>query len=106
MRDLVGGIPLEELLFGFSFGWYWTGVYEPCAWNTSVMNAGKHGLHPLSSVQAARKDGVHRRDHRPTVTGDEHLVVPTIDCRPGAQLRSKTRVALVGITTALRVRDD
>lgn len=37
---LIGGIPLEELLFGFSFGWYWAGVYEHFAWNTSVMHAG------------------------------------------------------------------
>ena len=33
---LVGGIPPEELLFGFSFGWYWTGVYEHFTWSTSV----------------------------------------------------------------------
>jgi hypothetical protein len=36
---LLGGIPLEELLFGFSFGWYWAGVYEHFTWNTSVPNA-------------------------------------------------------------------
>jgi hypothetical protein len=29
---LVAGIPPEELLFGFSFGWYWTGVYEHFTW--------------------------------------------------------------------------
>ena len=29
---LIGGIPLEELLFGFTFGWYWTGVYEHFSW--------------------------------------------------------------------------
>ena len=39
---LIGGIPLEELLFGFSFGWYWAGVYEHFTWNTSVTNAEKH----------------------------------------------------------------
>lgn len=32
---LLGGIPPEELLFGFSFGWYWTGVYEHFTWRTS-----------------------------------------------------------------------
>ena len=32
----VGGIPLEELLFGFSLGWYWTGVYEHFTWRTSA----------------------------------------------------------------------
>jgi hypothetical protein len=36
---LVGGIPLEELLFGFSFGWYWTGVYEHFTWRASVAPA-------------------------------------------------------------------
>jgi hypothetical protein len=29
---LIAGIPLEELLFGFSFGWYWTGIYEHFTW--------------------------------------------------------------------------
>jgi hypothetical protein len=29
---LVGGIPFEELAFGFAFGLYWTGVYEHIAW--------------------------------------------------------------------------
>jgi hypothetical protein len=33
---LIGGIPLEELFFGFSFGWYWTGVYEHFTWRTSL----------------------------------------------------------------------
>ena len=33
---IVGGIPLEELLFGFTFGWYWTGVYEHFRWRTTV----------------------------------------------------------------------
>jgi hypothetical protein len=35
----LGGIPLEELLFGFSFGWYWTGVYEHVTWRTSLAPA-------------------------------------------------------------------
>lgn len=30
---VVYGIPLEELLFGFTFGLYWTGVYEHFTWN-------------------------------------------------------------------------
>ena len=38
---LILGIPLEELLFGFSFGWYWAGVYEHVTWNTSVTNVEK-----------------------------------------------------------------
>ncbi len=29
-------IRLEELLFGFSFGWYWSGVYEHFTWRTSA----------------------------------------------------------------------
>ena len=33
---LIYGIPLEELLFGFSFGLYWTGVYEHFTWHMSV----------------------------------------------------------------------
>lgn len=33
---LIGGIPIEELLFGFSFGWYWAGLYEHYTWTTSV----------------------------------------------------------------------
>lgn len=28
----VGRIPLEELAFGFTFGMYWTGIYEHFAW--------------------------------------------------------------------------
>lgn len=27
-----GGIPLEELAFGFAFGTYWTGIYEHFTW--------------------------------------------------------------------------
>jgi lycopene cyclase-like protein len=30
---VIYGIPLEELLFGFAFGLYWTGVYEHFTWN-------------------------------------------------------------------------
>jgi hypothetical protein len=40
---LIGGIPLEELFFGFSFGWYWTGVYEHFTWRTSVRPSAIHG---------------------------------------------------------------
>ncbi|MDE2227770.1 MAG: hypothetical protein KGL11_01855 [Alphaproteobacteria bacterium] len=28
----VGGIPLEELLFGFAFGTYWSGIFEHLTW--------------------------------------------------------------------------
>jgi len=37
---LIYGIPLEELLFGFAFGLYWTGVYEHFTWNKSVVHTG------------------------------------------------------------------
>jgi hypothetical protein len=33
---LIYGIPVEELLFGFSFGLYWAGVYEHFTWHESV----------------------------------------------------------------------
>ena len=29
---LIAGIPLEELLFGFAFGMYWSGVFEHVTW--------------------------------------------------------------------------
>lgn len=29
---LIYGIPLEELLFGLTFGMYWSGVYEHLTW--------------------------------------------------------------------------
>jgi len=34
---LLGGIPLEELAFGFSFGLYWAGVYEHFTWRHSAV---------------------------------------------------------------------
>ena len=34
---LIGGIPLEELLFGFAFGMYWSSVYEHFTWRTGVL---------------------------------------------------------------------
>jgi hypothetical protein len=33
---LIYGIPVEELLFGLSFGSYWAGVYEHFTWHESV----------------------------------------------------------------------
>lgn len=30
---LVYGVPLEELLFGFGFGLYWSSVYEHFTWS-------------------------------------------------------------------------
>lgn len=40
------GIPLEELLFGFSFGMYWTGVYEHLTWRRGT------ATHALSGARA------------------------------------------------------
>lgn len=31
------GIPLEELLFGFAFGLFWSGVYEHLTWSRGVL---------------------------------------------------------------------
>lgn len=36
---LIHGIPLEEILFGFAFGMYWSGIYEHLAWRRSVRKA-------------------------------------------------------------------
>ena len=36
---LIYGIPLEELLFGFSFGLYWAGACEHFTWHTSMVHA-------------------------------------------------------------------
>lgn len=33
---LIYGLPLEELLFGFSFGLVWTGIHEHFTWKRSV----------------------------------------------------------------------
>ena len=32
----IYGLPLEELLFGFSFGLMWTGIYEHFTWKRSI----------------------------------------------------------------------
>ncbi len=34
------GIPLEELLFGLTFGMYWSGVYEHVTWTRALRQAG------------------------------------------------------------------
>lgn len=33
---MIGGIPLEELLFGFAFGTYWSGIYEHLTWQRAA----------------------------------------------------------------------
>lgn len=35
------GFPIEELLFAFAFGLFWTGVYEHFTWRRSVSRAGR-----------------------------------------------------------------
>jgi hypothetical protein len=35
----VAGVPLEELMFAFTFGLYWSGVYEHLAWKRSRAGA-------------------------------------------------------------------
>jgi len=32
----IKGIPIEELLFGFAFGMYWTSAYEHFTWRTTL----------------------------------------------------------------------
>jgi hypothetical protein len=44
---LVYGIPLEELLFGLTFGMYWSGVYEHVTWHAS-------GLRRLKATDGGR----------------------------------------------------
>lgn len=36
---LIGGVPLEELAFGFAFGLYWAGLYEHFNWAQSAERA-------------------------------------------------------------------
>jgi energy-converting hydrogenase Eha subunit A len=35
-RVFVAGVPLEELIFAFTFGLYWSSVYEHLAWKRSL----------------------------------------------------------------------
>ena len=34
-RVFVAGVPLEELMFAFTFGLYWSSVYEHLGWKRS-----------------------------------------------------------------------
>lgn len=47
---LIYGLPLEELLFGFSFGLFWTGVYEHFTWKKSI-DRGMADPHATSLAQ-------------------------------------------------------
>lgn len=50
---LVYGIPLEELLFGVTFGMYWSSVYEHLTWR---VRRSKSSTNPLLARQAERSD--------------------------------------------------
>ena len=36
------GLPIEELMFGFSFGLVWTGIYEHFTWRRSATEKSNH----------------------------------------------------------------
>ena len=36
---MIGSMPLEELLFAFTLGMYWTGVYEHVTWTAAIRAA-------------------------------------------------------------------
>lgn len=52
---LIGGIPIEELLFGFSFGLYWTGAYEHFTWHRSDRPRGFGGRTSASDHRDGRR---------------------------------------------------
>jgi len=53
---IVGGIPLEELFFGFTFGWYWTGVYGESPTTPAAF--------PCECLMITRRSGEPYRDLR------------------------------------------
>lgn len=50
---LVYGIPVEELVFGFTFGLYWTGVYEHLTWRGTVPHDAGHVAAQAAAARAA-----------------------------------------------------
>lgn len=40
---VIYGLPIEELMFGFSFGLVWTGIYEHFTWKRSATEKSNHG---------------------------------------------------------------
>lgn len=52
---LVYGIPLEELLFGFSFGMYWSGVYEHLSWQRGTATRALSAAHPSMRTPAWKR---------------------------------------------------
>jgi hypothetical protein len=54
---LLIGIPVEELVFGFAFGAYWTGVYEHFTWSEGVAHRQSRGGRENSElISRARTD--------------------------------------------------
>jgi len=51
----VYGIPTEELVFGFTFGLYWTGVYEHFSWTRTVDHVA-HAPTPQPGTPESRGD--------------------------------------------------
>ena len=47
---LIGGVPLEELLFGFTFGMYWASAYEHLTWRTRATNEAKANIRSFDHV--------------------------------------------------------
>lgn len=53
---LVYGIPLEELLFGLTFGMYWSGVYEHLSWRVRRPKVNPAGRVPQLGVTLSSRD--------------------------------------------------
>jgi len=53
---LIAGIPAEELLFGLTFGMYWTGVYEHLAWTAIVTHLLKAPRLPPAKSERIRHE--------------------------------------------------
>ena len=53
---LIYGLPLEEMLFGFSFGLMWTGIYEHFTWRRSVAPKGVPDMRPFQSHQPEHRN--------------------------------------------------
>jgi hypothetical protein len=54
---MVGGVPVEELLFGFAFGTYWSGIFEHLTWRGLVEpGRGPRNPHFEQSFPSATKD--------------------------------------------------
>lgn len=55
---LIGGIPVEELLFGFAFGMYWSSVYEHLTWRRAATAHGRGVVGATHESQAlSRREG-------------------------------------------------